>query len=90
MRLTGIIRLLIDDLPVLAEEEDEYFSFERNLKQAIVDNNTEAVQVLQEFVRQSPLKGFGNSEVKLDCSNKEEKGISISSILVQFTYTTKA
>ena len=90
MRLTGIIRLLIDDLPVLAEEEDEHFSFERNLKQARVDNNTEAVQVLQEFVRQSPLKGFGNSEVKLDCSNKEEKGISISSILVQFTYTTKA
>ena len=82
MRLTGIIRLLIDDLPVLAEEEDEHFSFERNLKQAIVDNNSEAVQVLQECVRQSPSKGFSNSEekIKLDCSNKEEKGISVSSI----------
>ena len=91
MRLTGIIRLLIDDLPVLAEEEDEHFSFERNLKQARVDNNTEAVQVLQDFVRKSPLKDFGNSEeeIKLDYSIKEEKGISISSVLVQFTYTTK-
>ena len=90
MRLTGIIRLLIDDLPVLAEEEDEYFSFERNLKQAIVDNNTEAVQLLQMCLQfnaqinqlslaegsQLPLKNVGilEKETKLESGIEEKKG----------------
>ena len=51
MRLVGVISLQTGDYSLLKEEENEMFSFENSLIQAMIEDNIEAVQFLIEKVK---------------------------------------